>query len=223
MDQRPLSSVTRLSLHPARLYGILDTGYVDPATPAWEATCRALLEGGVDVLQLRAKHASAAERAALLERILPLFAGRSTPLIINDDLALALSRPGLGLHVGQEDLPVEEARAALGPDRVLGLSTHSPAQAARALEQAPLLDYFAVGPVFATPTKPTYTPVGLALVSHVAALAPRLPWFCIGGLKTHHWAQVAAAGGQRAVVVSDLLQAADVSAQTRAWRSIVAA
>jgi len=210
-------------LQTTRLYGILDTGYVDPRTSAWETTCRGLLAGGVDLLQLRAKGESTATRRELLARILPLCADAGIPLILNDDLPLAVETPGVGLHVGQDDVPVAEARAALGPDRVLGLSTHSPDQAGGALERAELLDYFAVGPVFATPTKPTYTPVGLDLVRHVAGLKPALPWFCIGGLKAHNWTQVAVAGGRRAVVVSEWLQAPDVAAAVKSWRRLLVA
>lgn len=210
-----------IDLHPARLYGILDTGYVDTTTDAWERTCSDLLAGGVDVLQLRAKDRGHGERRELLARILPLFAGSTTPLVINDDLELACETPGAGLHLGQDDTPLEAARDALGPDRILGWSTHAPDQFHAAVKKAALLDYFAVGPVFATPTKPTYTPVGLELVRYVAERQPPLPWFCIGGLKLDRWARVAAAGGVRAVVVSELLQAPEVAATTRAWRALL--
>jgi thiamine-phosphate pyrophosphorylase len=213
---------TAPSLQSARLYGILDTGYVETSTEAWENACLGLLAGGVDVLQLRAKGASTAERRSLLERILPCCTAAGIPLVLNDDLDLARAVPGVGLHLGQEDVPVEEARAALGPDRLLGLSTHSPSQAEGAIARSGLLDYFAVGPVFATPTKPTYTPVGLELVAEVSAMRPPLPWFCIGGLKLDRWPRVAAVGGRRAVVVSEWLQAPDIAAQVRRWRAAMA-
>jgi len=200
------------SLHSARLYAILDTGYV--ASDRWVSTCAALLEGGADLIQLRAKKEDASTRARLLEAILPLFAATDVPLII-DDIDLAVRTSGVGLHVGQDDLDPRAARDRLGPDRILGLSTHSPAQAAGAVALADTLDYFAVGPVFATPTKPTYTPVGLELVSTVAAMKPPLPWFCIGGIKHHNLAQVRAAGAERIVIVSGLLQAEDVAKATR--------
>ena len=217
------------SLENARLYAILDTGYVPRAR--WKATCAALLAGGADLIQLRAKAEDATTRQSLLEEILPLFAESSVPLIINDDLELAARYPEVGLHVGQDDLAPEVARERLGPDRVIGLSTHSPAQAAGAWARSEVLSYFAVGPVFATPTKPTYTPVGLSLVEWVAAEdrqraregQARLPWFCIGGVKTHNLAQITAAGATRVVIVSGLLQAEDVSATTRLARQAIAA
>jgi len=197
--------MTPLSLSSARFYAILDTGYVEDAR--WESTCSALIHGGADIIQLRAKDKNAFERKALLARILPLFTEVNIPLIINDDLELALSQPRLGLHIGQDDISVQEARTALGPQRILGLSTHSPQQVEQAIALHTKLNYFAVGPVFATPTKPTYQPVGLQLVQHVAALQPPLPWFCIGGIKLDNIDQVIAAGGQRAVAVSEILKA----------------
>jgi thiamine-phosphate pyrophosphorylase len=210
-------------LSSARFYAILDTGYVPPAR--WTAVCRALLVGGADIVQLRAKRETSARRRELLEEILPLFAPSAVvaappPLVVNDDIELALAYPGLGLHVGQDDLAPQHARARLGPGRILGLSTHSPVQAAAAQAlPAGTLDYFAVGPVFATPTKPDYTPVGLELVHHVAATHPALPWFCIGGIKRANLPTVLAAGASRVVVVSEVLNAADPGALIRDLRA----
>ncbi len=196
-----------------RVYGILDTGYVPPER--LKEKCRALLAGGAGIVQLRAKKESPAQRRDILSQIFPLFEDSSVPLILNDDLETALAFPRVGLHVGQDDLPVAQARAALGPERILGLSTHSPAQAQGAIAQADLLDYFAVGPVFATPTKPDYTPVGLELVKYVAGLNPPLPWFCIGGVKRENATEVIAAGAQGLVAVSDILLADDTAEAVR--------
>ncbi|WP_309399376.1 thiamine phosphate synthase [Cerasicoccus maritimus] len=202
---------------PPRVYGILDTGYVVPEN--WISKCQALLDGGADVIQLRAKGSTRDQRRQLLESILPLFALSSTPLVLNDDWELALEYEGVGVHVGQDDSPVEEVRAALGPDRVLGLSTHSPAQADGAIALANQLTYFAVGPVFATPTKPDYTPVGLELVRYVAEQRPPLPWFCIGGVKRSNACQVIEAGAQALVAVSDILCADNTAAATQELRA----
>lgn len=210
-------------LRSARFYAILDTGYVP--SERWTTVCRALLLGGADLIQLRAKREAPAARRSLLEAILPLFAPGAVvaappPLIVNDDIDLALAYPKLGLHVGQDDLAPQRARARLGPDRLLGLSTHSPAQAAAAQAlPAGTLDYFAVGPVFATPTKPDYTPVGLELVRHVAASRPTLPWFCIGGIKRTNLPAVLAAGGTRVVVVSEVLCSSDPAAVICEYRT----
>ncbi len=211
----------KLSLHRARFYGILDTAYVSRAD--WTAKCAALLEGGADIIQLRAKKESHAERVALLEAVLPLFEKfekNPPPLIINDDIDLALKYPGLGLHVGQDDLPAKQARDRLGPERILGLSTHTLEQAHEAIELGATLDYFAVGPVFATATKPDYKPVSLELVRQVTALQPETPLFCIGGINRRNASDVKAAGANRVVAVSDVLCAADTAAAVRTLRRV---
>ena len=201
------------SLDRSGFYGILDTGYV--ASEHLEAKCRALLEGGAGVVQLRAKQESSAQRCELLERILPLFEGREVPLVVNDDLALAAAFPGVGLHVGQDDVCPRQARARLGPGALLGLSTHSLEQAQFAVGMADVLDYFAVGPVFPTGTKPDYRAVGLGLVRKVRAMRPPLPFFCIGGIDGDNVGEVREAGGVGVVAVSSVLCAEDTAASVR--------
>lgn len=182
----------------------------------WVHKCEALIAGGAGIIQLRAKQQTHAERKVLLESILPLFEPVSAPpLIINDDLQLAEAYSQLGLHIGQDDIPIADARTALGPDRILGLSTHSPAQVHAAIARADLLSYFAVGPVFATQTKPDYCPVGLELVQYTAQLHPPIPWFCIGGINRNNVAQVKTHGAERIVVVSDVLCDQDTAAAVR--------
>jgi thiamine-phosphate pyrophosphorylase len=199
-------------------YGILDSSWVSPHQ--WVAKCRDLVNGGADLIQIRAKKETSDERRALLESILPLFTGSPVPLIVNDDIELCLRYPHLGLHVGQDDLDASEARSRLGPDRILGLSTHSEAQAEGAIALGPdILSYFAVGPVFTTPTKPDYIPVGLELVQHVSQLASPLPFYCIGGITRHNLLRVKAAGGRRIVIVSDVLSAADTEQAVRSAKA----
>ncbi len=194
-----------MPLSTARFYAILDTGYA-PADRLPDF-CRAVLAGGADIVQLRAKMAATAHRIALLRSLAPLCAAAGVPLVCNDDLEAALAVPGVGLHVGQEDLAPDTARVALGPERILGLSTHSLAQARGALAWGGVLNYFAVGPVFPTGTKPDYPAVGFELVRAVAALAPPGPWFCIGGINHRNVVQVRAAGARAVVAVSVVLQA----------------
>ena len=193
----------------ARFYGILDTGYVTPQQ--WEEKCHALLEGGAGILQLRAKQESRSQRRVLLERILPLCQGAGVPLLVNDDLELAAEFPGVGLHVGQDDTCPRKARARLGPGSMLGLSTHSLSQAQAALSMADVLDYFAVGPVFPTGTKPDYPAVGLDLVREVRSLKPSLPFFCIGGIDKDNVRKVRQAGAIGVVAVSAVLCAEDTA------------
>ncbi|OHE81129.1 MAG: thiamine-phosphate diphosphorylase [Verrucomicrobia bacterium RIFCSPLOWO2_12_FULL_64_8] len=218
-----------MNLESARLYTILDTAYVSPGR--WPETCQALITGGADLIQLRMKKETAAERRTLVETVLPLFGGRhqteetgggGPSLIINDNITLAQSFPGLGLHVGQDDTDPRLARQVLGPDRILGLSTHSLEQVRAALElPAGTLSYFAVGPIFATPTKPDYKPVGLPIIAQVATLKPALPFFCIGGIGRETLPRAIAAGARRVVVVSDILRDPDPAAAVRALRKLL--
>ena len=201
-------------LQTARFYGILDTGYVNPKN--WETKCRALLEGGAGIVQLRAKKESHTERRKLLERILPLFEEGNVPLVINDDIELAVAYPGVGLHVGQEDVCPRDARDRIGPNVILGLSTHSQEQAKEAIAMVGVLDYFAVGPVFPTGTKPDYEAVGLKLVKQVRAMNPPIPFFCIGGIGQHNAPEVREAGADGLVAVSAVLCADDTVAAVRA-------
>jgi thiamine-phosphate pyrophosphorylase len=204
------------TLAAARFYAILDTGYAAPEQiPGLGA---AVLAGGAGVVQLRAKGASTAWRIQVLNTLAAPCAAAGATLVCNDDLEAARAVPGAGLHVGQDDLEARAARAALGPERVLGLSTHSLAQAQAAIALADVLTYFAVGPVFPTATKPDYAAVGLELVRAVAALNPPLPWFCIGGINRRNVGEVRAAGGRAVVAVSDVLCATDPQAATRELR-----
>ena len=201
------------SLENALFYGILDTGYVSKND--WLTKYDALVAGGAGIIQVRAKKEDAAERRALLEAVLEHREGKAghPPLVINDDIDLCKAHPTVGLHIGQDDTPPEQARDEIGPDRILGLSTHSPDQATRAMELGcNILSYFAVGPVFATQTKPDYVPVGLDLVRFVAKKGPELPFFCIGGINRASLREVAAAGAKRVVTVSDVLCACDTAA-----------
>lgn len=209
----------------ARFYGILDRSYV--RLDRWERTGAALLTGGADLLQVRAKESTAEEREDLLLRVLPVIVEARAVPIVNDDVALAARHAGVGLHLGQDDTPVDEAREVIGADRVLGLSTHSVEQARAALEMADRLDYFCIGPVFATGTKPDYEPVGLDTVRAVVELNRswrgagefgRLPLFCIGGVDRQTVGRVREAGGERVVTVSDVLMADDPAAAVREIR-----
>jgi thiamine-phosphate pyrophosphorylase len=204
-------------LRATRYYGILDTGYVSHSD--WIAKYDSLVQGGAGIIQIRAKRENPRQRESLLERIVEHRSKASSPqplLIVNDDIELCTRYPDVGLHIGQDDTPPDQARARLGPDRVIGLSTHSVEQAksAMALPEG-AIDYFAVGPVFATQTKPDYTPVGLELIKWVASQSPRLPFFCIGGINRENASQVSAAGAQRIVTVSDALLADDTAAAVR--------
>ncbi len=202
------------SLRNALFYGIVDTGYV-PRENLF-SKCEQLAAAGAKIIQLRAKKQEQAERREMAFELLPIFKKPNAPyFIINDSPELAAEIcsiiPNAGLHVGQDDMPPHEARKIIGKNRVLGLSTHSFEQATTADALADVLDYFAVGPVYATNTKPGRKPVGLELVERVAAYSPKLPWFAIGGVNMRTAAQVRLAGAERIVAVSDVLVASDTT------------
>jgi thiamine-phosphate pyrophosphorylase len=158
------------------------------------------LAGGVDVVQIRSRstlRADALATAARCQEAGALF-------IVNNDPWLAMDVDADGVHVGQGDVSVAAARKVVGEDRLVGLSTHSPEQ----IERAAGVDYIGVGPVWATPTKPGYAPVGLELVRYAVQHA-RVPFFAIGGIDRSNVAQVFAAGGQRVAVVRAIGEAAD--------------
>lgn len=181
----------------------------------------AALRGGVDLVQLRDKDgdddavlAAAPAFAAAAERHGALF-------VLNDRPDLVAAAGADGVHVGQDDMPLSEARALVGADRIVGLSTHTPAQVDGATEAAAQpggIDYFAVGPVHATPTKPGRPAVGLELIAHAASEQRPVPWFAIGGIDAETVAPVVAAGARRAVVVRALTGAEDPEATARLLR-----
>ena len=206
-------------LNDAVFYGIVDTGYV-PHEKLPEK-CAALAAAGTKIIQLRAKREDAPTRRELALKLLPIFEKPNAPFfVINDDVELAADIcrkiENAGLHVGQDDLPVEDARKAIGARRILGLSTHSREQAFEANSKAQTLDYFAVGPVYCTMTKPGRPAVGLDLVKYAAReLRPQIPWFCIGGINLATAAEVAKSGGERIVAVSEVLKPDDTAAAVR--------
>ena len=200
----------------ARLYGIVDLGYVkvDTAPVAAEK----LLEGGVDILQIRAKQTDKSIVAALAEEIHALTAPLGVPLILNDYPDLLRDVPAEGAHVGQDDLTVAEARAAAGRPVIIGKSTHSTAQACAAAGEG--ADYLGFGPLFATPTKPGRPAIGLQDIATVHE-SVSVPIFCIGGIKLGNLAQVRDAGARRVVIVSGWLEAEDIAFAVRRARGIL--
>ncbi|MCC5790546.1 MAG: thiamine phosphate synthase [Opitutales bacterium] len=198
---------------PVSFYAIVDTLYVQPEN--FPAMVEKVLQGKPDLIQLRAKDLDTSARKKLVESVLSLFTGEkkefsaSWRLLINDDWQVCREFPDIGLHVGQDDLPVEEAREILGKDRILGLSTHSLEQARGAIRKKEVLDYFAVGPIFQTPTKPEASAVGLDLLEQVVAENPPLPFYGIGGVKLDNRRELLRRGAKGLVAVSEVLQAAD--------------
>ena len=206
------------TLAAARLYGIVDLSYLSADTAPVAA--ERLLEGGVDILQVRAKQTDKSIVAALAEEIHALTAPLGVPLILNDHPDLLRDVPAEGAHVGQNDLTVAEARAAAGRPVIIGKSTHSIAQACAAAEEG--ADYLGLGPLFATPTKPGRPAIGLQDIASVHELVS-VPIFCIGGIKSGNLAQVRDAGARRVVIVSGWLEAENIAFAVRSARSLLVA
>lgn len=173
----------------------------------------AAFAGGVDIIQLRDKSLEAGEELELLA-VLRHAAERHGKLwAVNDRADLAFASDAPVFHVGQKDLPLAQARRLLGEKTVIGLSSHTREQIDRAVA-ATSLDYFCVGPLWSTPTKPGRAPVGLDLARYasdrVGAEGRSLPWYAIGGIDLTNIDRVVAAGASRVVVVRAITEAKDV-------------
>lgn len=181
----------------------------------------AAFSGGVDIIQLRDKNLEAADELALLE-VLSEIAQRHDKLwAVNDRADIASISGSPVFHIGQKDLSLAQARRLLGDEVAIGLSCHTPEQVDAALSAAGL-DYFCVGPVWATPTKPGRAAVGTGLVQYAATrvreLNSSLPWFAIGGVDLESVSEVITAGASRVVVVRAITEAinpTDAAAQLR--------
>jgi thiamine-phosphate pyrophosphorylase len=168
---------------------------------------RELIAGGIDILQLRAKGIATTEVIRLGRVMHQLTQEAGIPLVINDHPEAAAEVGSEGVHVGQDDDAVASARAIVGSQCFIGKSTHSLAQAIAA--QAEGADYIGFGPLYATGTKPDYTPIGLDDITEVHRLVS-VPIFCIGGVNPSRLPEIIAAGARRVVVVSHFLMASDV-------------
>jgi thiamine-phosphate pyrophosphorylase len=193
-------------LHRARLYFICDLKWLDTLAPA--------LRGGADMFQLRDKHASDDELLPAAATARSLCDEHGALFIVNDRPDLALAAGADGVHLGQDDMAPQEAREIVGPDLIIGRSTHSPAQ----VDAAAGADYIGVGPIPPTPTKRWRPAVGLELVRYAAGHAA-MPFFAIGGLDAERLGDAVAAGATRAAIVRAICEAPDPEAATRALRS----
>src|SRR5829696_10084852 len=199
-------------LRSSRVYLVLEAAAASAVEPA--------LRGGVDLVQLRDKEASDDEVVRAGRELRELCAAHGALFLVNDRPDLALTCDADGVHVGQDDMPVDEARAIVGPGRIVGTSTHSQAQVDAA--DASDADYYAVGPVFETPTKEGRPATGWDLIAYAAGRAAK-PWFAIGGMDEETTRAAAAAGAERVVVVRAIRDADDPEAATRAIREALGA
>jgi thiamine-phosphate pyrophosphorylase len=208
----------RERLRTARLYFVCEA-LPDGREP--EALLRAALDGGVDIVQLREKELDrqTVERSArTFRRLCDTY---SALFVVNDDPYLARYCDADGVHLGQDDMPVAEARRILGPEMIIGLSTHSKEQIAAAGGAPAAVDYVSVGPIWETPTKAGRPGVGLGLISHAAEHASH-PFFAIGGIDPSNAARVVEAGARRLAVVRAIRDAADPAAAVESLRGALA-
>jgi thiamine-phosphate pyrophosphorylase len=208
-----LGDERRARLAVARLY--LVCGAVGDGREDLRAFLDAALRGGVDVVQLREKDPSFGDDALLAAAQVFRDAcdAHGALFVLNDRPDLVAAAHADGVHVGQDDMPIAEARAVVGEEVLLGRSTHTPEQ----VEDAAVadVDYFAVGPVHATPCRPA---VGLELIRHAASAPRAVPWFAIGGIDQSNVGAIVSAGATRIVVVRALTDADDPEATARALR-----
>jgi thiamine-phosphate pyrophosphorylase len=206
----------RERLRTARLY--LCCG-AQPGGQDPEPLLRAALSGGVDIVQLREKALPRREIELAALTFRRLCDTHSALFIVNDDPDLAYACRADGVHVGQDDMPATEVREALGPDAIVGLSTHSEEQIAAAAEEP--VDYTSVGPIWETPTKEGRPAVGLELISRAARHATH-PFFAIGGIDPSNAGDVIGAGARRLCVVRAIRDAEDPLAAAERLRSAFA-
>ncbi|WP_026877869.1 thiamine phosphate synthase [Jiangella gansuensis] len=207
----------RRRLADARLYLCTDARHEQGDL---ERFLHAALAGGVDIVQLRDKSLEAADEVALQPLVARVAAEYGALVAVNDRADIAQLAGSDVFHTGQTDLPVAAARRLLGPDVLLGRSTHDVEQAAVAAAD-PDVDYFCVGPVWPTPTKAGRPAVGVDTVRAVAATGPATPWFAIGGIDERTVAEVAEAGARRVVVVRAITAADDPEAAARRLRAAI--
>jgi thiamine-phosphate pyrophosphorylase len=199
----------RTRLAAARLYLVIEADAARSVVPA-------ALAGGVDVVQLREKHAPDSEIVAAGRELRAACSAAGALFVVNDRPDLAVACGADGLHLGQEDQAVREARRVVGDELLIGLSTHSPAQLDAACRD-PEVDYLGVGPVFETATKPGLEAVGVELVRYAQSHATK-PWFAIGGIDAARAAEI---GAERIAVVRAIRDAADPRAAAAELREAI--
>ena len=190
----------------ARLYGIVDMGYVSPEDV--EQVTTALLQGGIRILQLRAKGVALDVVEALARRMQPLCRAAGAIFVLNDYPEMAAEIGADAVHVGQDGGSLAEVRKVVGPGVLVGRSTHSLEQAIQARQEG--ADYIGFGPLFPTGTKPGRPSIGLDDIAAAQEAAGEMPLFCIGGINASTLPAVLQAGARRVVIVSWLLQQEDI-------------
>lgn len=205
-----------MKINSYRLYVILDRK--SQRGRSFLETARAAIRGGADVIQLRDKELSAKELIRQGTPVRKLTRQTGTLFIVNDRLDVAVALQADGVHLGQDDLPIDSAKRILGPKVLIGKSSHSMEQALEAEREG--VDYIGVGPVFATPTKPSYLPVGLEWVKEVSERI-KIPFVAIGGISAGNIKQVLESGATNVAVVRSVAGAENIEEAARALKKIM--
>lgn len=199
-----------------KLYVITDRAGL--AERSLENSVRLAIQGGADVIQLRDKKVGDEELLRTANALLKITRAHGVPLIINDRVGVAKASGADGVHLGQEDGSLADARKVLGERAIIGRSTHSPEQAERAEQEG--FDYIGIGPIFATPTKLNTTPVGLSLVAF-ASKNIGIPFVAIGGIDHANALEVKKAGGQCVAVVRAVMASKDPHTAAKAIKTVM--
>lgn len=180
----------------------------------WQGVLTAAIEGGVDCVQVREKHLSDRDLLDRSRQVIGICSLAGLPVIINDRLDIALAAGAAGVHFGQHDLPISEARKQCGRQLIIGLSTHGPAEAAAAVDVG--ADYVGTGPIYTTPTKPECTGAGLGRITETLPIIGPMPHLAIGGITPENAADVIAAGAQGLAVGAAICGSDDPAATAAA-------
>jgi len=199
---------------PCGLYVILDVDICASCGDIVEIARKTIL-GGADILQLRAKKSSDREILKIGQAIKNLLHKSKALFVLNDRADLAQALDADGMHLGQQDLPVKDARRILGKDKIIGVSTHSVSQAQEAEKLG--ADYIAIGPIFATATKPDLAPLGTQSISQVKDKI-KIPFVAIGGIDLNNLDEVSSAGAKGVAVCRAIITAGDVFKAARKFR-----
>ena len=175
---------------------------------------RESIRGGVDIIQLRWKDDTVNHALKLGKALRQLTNQSGILFIVNDRADLAKVLNADGVHVGQEDLPLGSVRSVIGRDKIVGVSAHNACQARKAEKEG--ADYISIGPVFPTPTKPGYKPVGLRAIKEISRRHLDMPFFAIGGIRQSNIQGVLEAGAKRVAVVRAIMNAKNVRRVARA-------
>jgi thiamine-phosphate pyrophosphorylase len=208
LDSRLLSYQRQQQLHSARLY------LVTAPSDRLFATVEAALQAGLTLVQYRDKDADDCLRLENAEKLCHLCHRYGALFIVNDRVDLALAANADGVHLGQQDIPIALARQLLGPQRLIGRSTHCPDDLHRAIQEG--ADYIGVGPVYETPTKAGRPAAGLEYVRYAATHAT-LPWFAIGGIDQNNLPEVLSAGAERIAIVRAIMNSDRPTTMTQAF------